>query len=80
MKHHHNGQQLDLSDPIVAKFALECGLATNAVSIRIIGVSRDDLQVQIARLERSFGRLIMMTEPRQSGRSTEWIAYGTIVG
>lgn len=54
--------------------------AQNAVSIRLVGVSRSDLEIQITRLELMFGALITMTQPRQSGRGAEWIAYGTIVG
>lgn len=80
MKHQRTAQRLELSDPTVARFAQECGLAKNAVSIRLVGVSAEDVGIQIARLERTFGALIMMTQPRQSGRGEEWIAYGTLIG
>ncbi len=72
--------QLDLRDPIVARFVAECGLAKNAVSLRLVGVSEEDVTIQIKRLERTFGTLVMMTQPRQSGRGEEWIAYGTLIG
>jgi hypothetical protein len=80
MRHQRNAQRLELSDPTVARFAQECGLAKNAVSIRLVGVSEEDVKIQIARLERAFGALIMMTQARQSGKGMEWIAYGTLVG
>lgn len=73
-------QQLDRSDPIVARFVAECGLATTAVSIRLVGESEADVKLQVQRLEKAFGSLIALTAPRQSGRGIEWIAYGTLLG
>jgi len=80
MKDKHIGPQLDQRDPAVARFAQECGLATNAVSVRLVGVSAEDVSLQIKRLEKTFGALILMSQPRQSGKGTEWIAYGTLIG
>lgn len=73
-------QQIDRSDPVVARFAAECGLATTAVSIRLVGESEADVRLQVQRLEKAFGSLVAMTAPRQSGRGKEWIAYGTLLG
>lgn len=73
-------QQLDRHDPTVARFVAECGLSEHAVSIRLVGVTEADIRLQITRLEKTFGSLVMMTAPRQSGRGSEWIAYGTIMG
>ncbi len=80
MKRQRTAQYLDRRDPIVARFTQECGLTEHAVSIRLVGVTEADVQTQINRLERTFGELIQMTRPKQSGRGIEWIAYGTIVG
>ena len=80
MRQHNNGQKLELSDPTVARFARECGLAKNAVSIRLVGVNQEDVDIQISRVKQAFGPLIKMTQPRQSGHGLEWIAYGTIIG
>ncbi len=71
---------LDMSDPAVAQFVAECGLASTAVSIRLVGEKESDVRIQIERLERAFGSLIKLTAPRQSGRGVEWIAYGTLLG
>jgi hypothetical protein len=73
-------QALDRSDPIVAQFIAECGLATTAVSIRLIGEQEADVKLQIERLQKAFGSLIQLTQPKQSGRGIEWIAYGTLLG
>lgn len=73
-------QQIDRSDPAVARFIKECSLATTAVSIRLVGEREEDVQLQVQRLEKVFGSLIAMTAPRQSGRGIEWIAYGTLLG
>jgi hypothetical protein len=72
-------QVLDRNDPTVARFVRECGLAGSPVSIRLVGVSKADLDIQIQRLERAYGGLVRMTTPRQSGKGSEWIAYGTIL-
>jgi len=71
---------IDRSDPSVARFVSECGLATSAVSIRLIGEREEDVTLQKERLERVFGSLIALTAPRQSGRGVEWIVYGTLLG
>lgn len=73
-------QALDRRDPTVKRFIEECGLAGSPVSIRLVGNSRADLDIQIARLEKSLGGLLRMTLPKQSGRGLEWIAYGSILG
>jgi hypothetical protein len=78
MKPKPNGQELDLSNPGVARFAAQCGIAQNAVSIRLVGVSAEDVQLQIDRLSRAYGPMLAMTRPAQSGKGLEWIAYGTI--
>lgn len=72
-------QAVDQHDPAVAKFVAECGLASTAVSIRLVGEKESDVQIQIQRLERAFGSLVKMTRPSQSGRGIEWIAYGTLL-
>ena len=72
-------QGLDRTDPTVARFVRECGLAGSPVSIRLVGVSKADLDVQIERLDKAFGGLVKMTQPRQTGKGAEWIAYGTIL-
>lgn len=73
----NNQQQLDTSDPYVRAFLAECGAIEHAVSLRLIGVTLADVQMVITRLESKFGRSIALTQPRQSGRGEEWIAYGT---
>lgn len=73
-------QLIDRRDPDVARFIAECGLASTAVSIRLIGEKELDVQIQIDRLQRAFGSLIQLTSPKQSGRGIEWIAYGTLLG
>lgn len=73
-------QTIDRSDPTVARFVTECGLATTAVSIRLVGESEADVMLQVERLEKAFGSLIRMTRASRSGRGVEWIAYGTLLG
>lgn len=79
MKHSRTGQSLDRRDPAVKQFTSECGLSEHAVPIRLIGVSFADVKKQIDRLNQAFGPAIQLTNPRQSGRGQEWIAYGTII-
>lgn len=78
MRHHTATAQPDISNPDVRHFLAECGLIEHAISIRLIGVTKADLDTQIARLEAAFGTTIAMTQPRQSGHGQEWIAYGTV--
>lgn len=73
-------QAIDRSDPAVQRWIAECGLATTAVSIRLVGEREDDVKVQARRLELAFGSLISLTQPKQSGRGIEWIVYGTLLG
>ncbi len=73
-------QAIDRRDPVVAAFVAECGLATTAVSIRLVGEKEADVALQIERLKKAFGSLIELTQPKQSGRGIEWIAYGTLLG
>ena len=80
MKHQRLSQQIDRSHPAVQQFTKECGLTEHAVSIRLIGVTRADVETQIERLNKAFGELLVMTQPRQTGKGVEWIAYGTIIG
>jgi hypothetical protein len=70
---------IDRSDPAVQQFVAECGLATTAVSIRLVGEKEADVTLQITRLKKAFGSLIELTQPKQSGRGIEWIAYGTLL-
>lgn len=79
MKHQRHAQQIDRSDPAVARFIRECGMADNAVTIKLVGASQNDLQIQIERLMKTFGPMITMTAPRM-GRFNEWIVMGTILG
>lgn len=71
------GEQLDVSNPEVRSWLAEFGTLQNAVSIRLIGVNLSDLELQIQRLERAFGKTIAMATPRR-GHGVEWIVYGTI--
>lgn len=72
-------QTLDRSDPAVRAFVRDCGLAENAVTIKLTGASEADLRLQIERLEKALGPLLMMTQPRL-GQYNEWIVMGTILG
>ena len=79
MRQRQQQQQLDRTDPTVAQFVKECGLAENAVSIKLRGASEADLKLQIERLEKAYGPLIQMASP-YVGRYNEWIVMGTILG
>lgn len=72
-------QALDLSDPVVKQFVAECDLAAAPVSIRLVGTTAEDVQIQLDRITKAFGQVAQMTAPRQSGRGSEWIAYGTLL-
>jgi len=79
MRRRAQPQQLKRSDPAVAQFVRECGLAENAVSIKLRGASEADLKLQIERLQKAYGPLIQMASP-YFGRYGEWIVMGTILG
>lgn len=71
-------QRIDRSDPTVDAFLLQCAGLQHPVSVRLVGVTSEDVQLALAQLAQQFGRRFMPTQPRQSGRGEEWIAYGTI--
>lgn len=58
----------------------EYGTSQHAVSVRLVGVTEQDTQLQLDRMVLCFGALFVATAPKQSGHGREWIAYGTIVG
>lgn len=72
-------QTVDRSDPTVQAFMRDCGLAQNAVTIKLTGASEEDLRLQIDRLQKALGSLLVMAQPRL-GQYNEWIAMGTILG
>jgi len=80
MKQRTNGQKLERVPIETISAAERYGKAAHPVSLRLVGVTADDVQLQIERLVLTFGPLLQATEPKQSGRGPEWIAYGTIVG
>lgn len=69
---------VDRSDPAVDAFLLQCEGLKHPVSVRLVGVTAEDVQATLAQLQETFGRRFMPTQPRQSGRGDEWIAYGTV--
>ncbi|MBK9943659.1 MAG: hypothetical protein IPP13_18790 [Kouleothrix sp.] len=73
-------QRLNTNDPAVAEFVRQCGLAKHAVSIRLIGVEREDVQVQIDRLNKALGELVVWTRVQPTRDSRGYCAYGTILG
>lgn len=79
MKRLKDVQRLDERDPNVRAFVRECEAVSGPVSIRLVGATSSDVAIQVSRLQRGFGGKIAMSEPRQSGRGAEWIAYGTIL-
>jgi hypothetical protein len=70
--------EVDREDPAVAMFLAECEGLAHPVSLRLVGLSESDVQLAIDRLQRALGAAFRPTQPRQSGRGEEWIAYGTI--
>lgn len=80
MKHQRNAQQIDTSNPAVAAFVRECGLAKHAVSIRLLGVEREDVQIQIDRLNKALGDLVCWTRIQETRDGQGYCAYGTILG
>jgi hypothetical protein len=79
MKQRTNGQQLERVPIETISAAERYGRAEHPVSLRLVGVTEADVQLQIERLVLTFGTLLQATEPRQSGKGQEWIAYGTIL-
>ena len=71
-------EQVEQSDPIVAMWLYECGLARRPVAIALRGTSREDIEVQIRRLVIAFGDLLDMHPARLSKRERAWVAHGTI--
>ena len=55
------------------------GRSEHPVSVRFVGITEADIQLQIERMALSFGNLCVFTAPKQSGQGPAWIAYGTIV-
>lgn len=80
MKHLRNAQQLDTSDPAVAEFVRECGLAQHAVSIRLLGIKREDVELQVERMVKVFGALVVWTRVQDTRDGRGYCAYGTILG
>lgn len=80
MKHQRTAQELDTSSPAVAEFIRACGLAKHAVSIRLLGIDREDLQVQIDRMSQTFGALLVFTRIQPTRDQRGYVAYGTFLG
>jgi len=73
-------QEINRADPIVAAFVADCGLAATPVAIKLTGESQVDVNLQITRLEKTFGSLISMTTAHRVSDGVTWIAHGTLLG
>lgn len=78
-KERTNGQRLERVPIETISAAERYGRSEHPVSLRLVGVTEADVQLQIERLVLTFGHLIATSAPKQSGKGQEWIAYGTIV-
>lgn len=78
MRQRNNTQELDRRDPAVATFLAECDGLDHPVSLRLVGMRQEDVNLVLLRLQRALGAALKPTQARQSGRGEEWIAYGTI--
>lgn len=76
---HQQDFRLNRSNPEVAKWADECGLASGPVAIKLTGENEQSVTVQIQRLNRAFGSLITFSLPRRDSRGVAWVAYGTLL-
>jgi hypothetical protein len=70
-------QQLEIADPNVDRFTVECGVISHSVAIRLQCRSKATIELQIERLERIYGSSARIREPHQDGRGG-WIAYGSL--
>lgn len=73
-------QRIDRSDPAVARWVADCGLAAHAVSLRLIGPDEQDVAIQIERLKKTFGSLLQVTRIQHTRDQREYVAYGTLLG
>jgi hypothetical protein len=67
-----------VSDPIVARWIADCGMATAPVKIKLTGESQADVLLQYQRLKRSFGALVHFGPIQHNRVGNEWIVFGTI--
>ena len=73
--------RIDRTDPNIAAFLTEIeGRATTPVAIKLTSENREDLALQIKRLELTFGSLVQFSQPRKVSEGVEWIAHGTLLG
>ena len=72
-------QQIDTSDPIVAQWMADCGLATAPVKIKLTGASLADVQLQCNRLWKVYGSLIHFGRPEHNRVGDEWVVFGTLL-
>jgi len=72
-------QRIDRSDPAVARWVAECGLAAHAVSLRLIGPDEADVKLQVDRLKIAFGPLLAVTRIQATQNGREYVAYGTLL-
>jgi hypothetical protein len=72
-------QRINSSDPVVARWIVDCGLAGTPVAIKLTGESEDDVALQVRRMERAFGSLVQFSAPRRVSNGVEWIAHGTLL-
>lgn len=49
------------------------------VSLRLISADRGEIDQLVTRLKEFFGEELHISNPNQSGRGLEWIAYGTFI-
>jgi hypothetical protein len=75
----YSRQRIDRSDPTVAAFVAEYGLAAAPVAIKLTGDTEADVKLQIDRLEKAFGSLVAFTRIRRDSMGVEWVCNGTLL-
>lgn len=72
-------QQLDRNDPIVARFLVECMIATTPVKIKLTADVLNDLILQVQRLQQAYGSLVHFGEYSHNRVADEWMIFGTLL-
>lgn len=70
-------QEIDISDPNVARWAVETGVISLRTSVRLECRDKNMLEIHIGHLRHVYGERLRIRAPHPNGRGG-WIAQGSI--
>lgn len=79
MRQQRTPQEIEASDPAVSHWLLECGFLDAPVQFRLKSNSRSDLELQINRLQSTYGDEVRIGSIDHNRMGNEFIAYGAFL-